>query len=30
LIDKDEDGKITTRLFAKEQSAKNMMKILGY
>lgn len=30
LIDKDEDGEITTRLFAKEQSAKSMMKILGY
>lgn len=30
LIDKDEDGKFTTRLFAKEQSAKSMLKILGY
>lgn len=30
LIDRDEDGEYTTRLFAKEQSAKNMMKILGY
>jgi arginine decarboxylase len=30
LIDRDEKGEITTRLFAKEQSAKNMMKILGY
>ena len=30
LIDKDEDGKITTRLFAKEQSYKSMLKILGY
>ncbi len=30
LIDKDEDDKIFTRLFAKEQSAKSMMKILGY
>ena len=30
LIDKDEDGEIFTRLFAKEQSAKNMLKILGY
>jgi arginine decarboxylase len=30
LIDRDEDGKITTRLFAKEQSYKSMLKILGY
>lgn len=30
LIDRDEDGEYTTRLFAKEQSAKSMMKILGY
>ncbi|MBK9319426.1 MAG: arginine decarboxylase [Bacteroidetes bacterium] len=30
LIDRDENGEYTTRLFAKEQSAKNMMKILGY
>lgn len=30
IIDRDEDGEITTRLFAKEQSAKNMLKILGY
>ncbi len=30
LIDRDADGEYTTRLFAKEQSAKNMMKILGY
>lgn len=30
LIDRDEDGKYTTRLFAKEQSSKSMMKILGY
>ncbi len=30
LIDRDEQGEITTRLFAKEQSAKSMMKILGY
>ena len=30
IIDRDEDGKISTRLFAKEQSAKSMMKILGY
>ncbi len=30
LIDREEDGEYSTRLFAKEQSAKNMMKILGY
>ena len=31
LIDRDEEsGEITTRLFAKEQSYKSMMKILGY
>ncbi len=30
LIDRDENGEITTRLFAKEQSAKSMLKILGY
>ena len=30
LIDRDEDGEYSTRLFAKEQSAKSMMKILGY
>jgi arginine decarboxylase len=30
LIDRDEDGEISTRLFAKEQSAKSMLKILGY
>lgn len=30
LIDRDENGEITTRLFAKEQSYKSMMKILGY
>jgi arginine decarboxylase len=30
LIDRNEDGDYTTRLFAKEQSAKSMMKILGY
>lgn len=30
LIDVDEDGEITTRLFAKEQSYKSMLKILGY
>jgi arginine decarboxylase len=30
LIDRDEDGKITTRLFRKEQTADSMMRILGY
>ncbi len=30
LIDRDDNGEIVTRLFAKEQSAKSMMKILGY
>lgn len=30
LIDRDENGEISTRLFAKEQSYKSMLKILGY
>lgn len=30
LIDKDESGEVVTHLFAKEQSAKSMLKILGY
>jgi arginine decarboxylase len=30
IIDRDEEGEIITRLFAKEQSAKSMLKILGY
>jgi arginine decarboxylase len=30
IIDRDENGEISTRLFAKEQSAKSMLKILGY
>ncbi len=30
IIDKDEDGEYTTKLFAKEQSHKSMLKILGY
>jgi arginine decarboxylase len=30
IIDRDSEGEITTRLFAKEQSAKSMLKILGY
>lgn len=30
IIDKDEDGELITKLFAKEQSYKPMLKILGY
>jgi len=30
LIDRDANGEIVTRLFAKEQSYKSMLKILGY
>ncbi len=30
VIERDEDGEIRTRLFAKEQSYKSMLKILGY
>ncbi|TVR74612.1 MAG: arginine decarboxylase [Marinilabiliales bacterium] len=30
IIDLDEEGEITTKLFAKEQSHKSMLKILGY
>ncbi len=30
VIDIDEEGNVKTRLFAKEQSHKSMMKILGY
>jgi arginine decarboxylase len=30
IIDKDEDGEYTTKLFSKEQSHKSMLKILGY
>ena len=30
IIDKDEEGEITTKLFGKEQSYKSMLKILGY
>ncbi len=30
LIDKDKDGKITTRIFAEEQSYDSMLKTLGY
>lgn len=30
LIDRDENGKITTQLFAPEQDSESMLKILGY
>lgn len=30
VIDRDENGDISTKLFSKEQSFKSMMKILGY
>jgi len=30
IIDRDEDGEYYTKLFAKEQSYKSMLKILGY
>ena len=30
LIDRDENGELHTRLFAKEQSYQSMLKILGY
>ncbi len=30
IVDLDENGEIVTRLFAKEQSYKSMLKILGY
>jgi arginine decarboxylase len=30
LINRDEEGKITTRLYSKEQSYKSMLKTLGY
>lgn len=30
IIDRDEDGKIITRLFAPEQDSESMLKILGY
>lgn len=30
LIDKNEDGQITTKIFAEEQQSENMLKILGY
>jgi arginine decarboxylase len=30
LINRNEDGEITTELFAKEQTSESMMKLLGY
>ena len=30
LISRDENGELSTRLFAKEQSYKSMLKTLGY
>ena len=30
IIDRTEDGELTTRIFSKEQSHKSMLKILGY
>ena len=30
IIDRDENGKLTSRLFAEEQSSESMLKILGY
>ena len=30
IIDMDEKGKITDKLYAKEQTAQSMLKILGY
>ncbi|MDR0364572.1 MAG: arginine decarboxylase [Bacteroidales bacterium] len=30
IIDRDEDGEIVTKLFAKEQSYQSMLRILGY
>jgi len=30
IIDRDEEGQITTKLFGKEQSYKSMLKILGF
>ncbi|HEY9006625.1 arginine decarboxylase [Ohtaekwangia sp.] len=30
LIDRNEDGEITTRLFAEEQTSESMLKVLGY
>jgi arginine decarboxylase len=30
LIDKDENGNITTKLFSEQQKAEDLLKILGY
>jgi arginine decarboxylase len=30
LIDRNEDGELSTELFASEQTSESMMKILGY
>lgn len=30
LIDRDENGEITTKLFAEQQTAEQLLKILGY
>ncbi len=30
LIDKDEDGNITTELFSEQQKTEDLLKILGY
>ena len=30
LIDRDKEGNLTTRIFAEEQTAESMLKILGY
>jgi arginine decarboxylase len=30
LIDRNEDGEITTKLFAQEQTSESMLKVLGY
>lgn len=30
LIDRNEDGEVTTRLFAPEQTSESMLKVLGY
>jgi arginine decarboxylase len=29
-VDRDEEGKITTRVFASEQNSDSMLKILGF
>jgi arginine decarboxylase len=30
IIDKDKEGKVTTRIFAEEQTSESMLNILGY